>query len=164
MNLRSCSLIWIGLFALLLCGAPQLGAQTNVPTPTTPQLPGKEFKLVVQLVWCTNEEKSPDPNHKPVSAELEKKLKNQPFKWQHYFEVCSKTISPAEGGSQRVQLSRECVVLVRNLGGNEVEVTLLGKGEKVSKVKQKLPAGETLVQGGNAANGTGWFVVVRQAK
>ena len=124
----------------------------------------KTLKLEALLIWGTNEENSPNPRHKPVSADLEKKLKEQPFKWAHYFEVERKSISVPVNGSQRFPLSKECALVVNHLGGDQIEVTLVGKGEKVVKVKNKLPPGETLVLGGNAANATSWLVVLRQVK
>ena len=60
-------------------------------------------------------------------------------------------------------MSKDCDVSVRNLGNSSVEVTLFGKGQPVGKFTQALPKGELLVTGGNAANFTAWFVVLRQA-
>lgn len=123
-----------------------------------------EIKLEAQLVWGTNDEKTNDPELKPVTAEVEKRLKGLPFKWQHYFEVKRKHFTVAHDGTQRVSLSKDCVIEVKNLEGGQVEVKLFGKGEEVGRIKQKLPEGQTLVLGGNAANFTGWFVVLRPLK
>ena len=68
----------------------------------------KEIKLEAQLVWGTNEEKSPDPDQKPVTAEVEKRLKCLPFKWQHYFEVKRKQFTVAHEATQNVRLSKDC--------------------------------------------------------
>ena len=51
---------------------------------------------------------------------------------------------------------------VKNLGKQQVEVTLIGKGKSTGKITQALPKHELLVTGGNAANATSWFVVLRQ--
>ena len=126
--------------------------------------PGSEAKLEAQLVWGSNEEKAPKPELKPVTAEIEKKLKCLPFKWQHYFEVRRKQFAVAPDGTQKVQLSKDCTIVVKKLANDMVEVTLLGQDKTVGSIKQKLPAGETLVLGGNAENFTSWFVVLRQVK
>ena len=119
-----------------------------------------DMKLQATLVWGTNDDKSPDPSHKPVDAEIAKKLKA--FKWSHYFEICSKEVSVVRNGEARVPMSKDCEITVKNLGKGQVEVTLVGKGKVVGTIKQKLPKGETLVTGGNATNSTGWFIVIKQ--
>lgn len=121
-----------------------------------------ELKLEAQLIWGTNDKKSPNPDHKPVDAGVEKRLKKLPFKWQNYFEVNRKQFAVAQDDTKKVVLSKDCEIKVRNLGKGVVEVQLFGKGELVSKISQALPKGEWLVTGGNAANLTSWFVVLRQ--
>lgn len=123
-----------------------------------------ETKLEAQLVWGTNDAKPPDPDQKPVTADIAQRLKALPFKWQHYYEIKRRQFSLGRDATQRITMSKDCVIEVRNLEGDHVEVTLLGKGEVVGRIKQKLPPGETLVLGGNAANFTGWFVVLRPVK
>lgn len=147
---------WQVTLVLLVCVAFGLQA-ADAPAP-------KALKYEAQLVWGTNDSKSPDPDQKPVTAEVEKRLKALPLKWQHYYEVQRKQFDMGADGKQRVRLSGDCSIVVKRLEGDQVEVTLLGKGEVVGRIKQKLPEGETLVLGGNAANFTGWFVVVRQVK
>ena len=122
-----------------------------------------EIKLDAQLVWGTNEEKSPDPKHKPVQPDVAKKLKSMPFKWQHYFEVNRTKFSVAGGETRKITMSKECEIKVRDAGKGVVEVQLFGKGTSVGKIVQSLPKGELLVIGGNASNFTSWFVVLRQA-
>ena len=123
-----------------------------------------DLKLEAQLIWGTNDEKSPDPKHKQVEQSVEKKLKSSPFKWKNYFEVNRKAFSVARDASTKVTLSRNCDIEVRNLGGDLVEVSLSGKGKPVGKIKQSVPKGELLVVGGNAENLTAWFVVLRQVE
>ena len=127
------------------------------------RLQAGEIKLEAQLIWGTKDEKSPDPKHKPVDPKVAKKLKNLPFKWQHYFEVNSKKFSVAEGETKKIVLSKDCEIKVRDAGKGVVEVQLFGKGASVGKISQSLPKGELLVIGGDAANFTSWFVVLRQA-
>jgi len=61
-------------------------------------------------------------------------------------------------------VSKSCSLQVKNLGGQKVEVTLIGKGKEAGKITQALPKGELLVVGGNAENATAWFVVLKQAE
>ncbi|MSU58111.1 MAG: hypothetical protein EXS35_08025 [Pedosphaera sp.] len=121
-----------------------------------------ELKLEAQLIWGTNTEKSTDPAHKAVDPKLEKKLKKLPFKWQHYFEVNRREFTARDGEAKKISISKDCEIKVRRVDGETVEVQLFGKGQLVSKISQKLPKGECLVTGGNAADSTGWFVVLRQ--
>lgn len=122
-----------------------------------------DLKLEAQLIWGTNDAKSPDPSHKPVDAKVAAKLKRLPFKWVNYFEVTRKQLAVPQGGTTRITMSKDCDVSVRNLGGGSVEVSLFGKGQSVGKITQALPKGELLVTGGNAENFTAWFIVLRQA-
>ena len=122
-----------------------------------------EIKLEAQLIWGTNDEKSPNPNHKSVDPKVAKKLKKLPFKWQYYFEVNRKQFSVAQGETKKIVLSKDCEIKVRNAGNNSVELQIFGKGESVGKISQALPKDELLVTGGNAANFTSWFVVLQQS-
>jgi hypothetical protein len=60
-----------------------------------------------------------------------------------------------------VNMSKDCAIAVRNLGGSVVEFRLFGKGKLVNKITQPLPKGQILVEGGNADNATAWFVVLK---
>jgi hypothetical protein len=61
-----------------------------------------------------------------------------------------------------VTMSRNCVISVTNLGGDQVKFRLFGKGQLANTVTQALPNGQLLVTGGDAENSTAWFVVLRQ--
>jgi hypothetical protein len=123
-----------------------------------------DMKLEAQLIWGTNDEKSPDPKHKAVEPEVERKLKKLPFKWKNYFEVTRKEFVVSKNGSDAVVLSKDCEIKVRNTNDDVLEVTIFGKGKSVGKITQALPKGELLVTGGNAENVTAWFVVLRQVE
>ena len=122
-----------------------------------------DLKLEAQLIWGTNDPKSPDPNHKPVDPDVAKRLKTLPFKWANYYEVTRKQFAVPEAGVRSETMSKECEIRVKNLGRSVVELSLVGHGEHVGKITQSLPKGELLVTGGNAPNFTAWFVVLRQA-
>lgn len=118
-----------------------------------------ETKFEAVLIWGTNDETSPDPNHKPVSEGLVKKLKD--FKWTHYFEIARQTVSVGKD-EKKVQMSKDCVIVIKLLDKDQVEVALIGKGKTVGTIKKELRKGGCLVTGGNASNSTGWFIVIKQ--
>jgi hypothetical protein len=134
--------------ALLPCG--QLGARAA------------DLKLEVQLLWATDDAKSPNPKHKPVEPDLKQKLKHLPLKWANYFAETREVIEVPQGASKRVTLSERCEIDVKNLDGLKVEVTHFGKGKKVATRTQELPKAEILVLGGNAPNATAWLVVLKR--
>ena len=120
------------------------------------------FKLQAQLVWGTNDDRSPDPKHKPVDSDVKAKLHELPLKFTNYFEVCRKSVEVGLSNSNRVTLSDKCDVEVRSLGGANFEVLLYGKGKQVVNRKQVIAKGELLVMGGNAPNATAWLVVLKR--
>ncbi len=122
-----------------------------------------DLKLEAQLIWGTNDARSPNPRHKPVEADVARKLKSLPFKWANYFEVTRKQFVVPESGVSSEAMSKECEIRVKNLGKGIVELSLVGRGEHVGKITQALPKRELLVTGGNAPNFTAWFVVLKQA-
>lgn len=123
-----------------------------------------DAKFEAQLIWGTNDAKSPDPKHKPVEADVQKKLADLPLKWKHYFEVNRKTLEVSRGESAKVVLSEKCTLEVKELGNKKVEVSLVGKGEPVLKRTQPLPKDEILVLGGNAPNSTAWLVTLKRVE
>jgi hypothetical protein len=139
-----------------LCAAALL-LSTTAARPQT-----GEMKLEAKLIWGTNDDKSPDPKHKPVPTDLAQKLKSSPFKWANYFEVNDKQFTLGLSAEKLVSMSKNCDIKVKNLGDSQVELCLFGKGKLVSKITQALPKGQLLVTGGNAENATAWFVVLKQ--
>ena len=135
-------------FAFLIGGESRLQAAT--------------VKLQVQLLWGTNDDRSPDPKHKPVEADVREKLKELPLKWSHYFEVNRSDFELPPSAAIRVPLSEKCEVEVRSMGGSKVEVVLYGKGKETLRRTQALPKGEMLLLGGNAPNATAWLVVLKR--
>lgn len=140
-------------------GLCALGLLLSMPTEAG-QAGDLRFEAI--LVWATNAEKSPNPDHKPVETEVRRKLHELPLKWKHYFEVSRKQISVSRSGSGKASLSKKCELEVTDVDGEHVEVALIGKGEPVLKRTQALPKGEMLVLGGNAPDETGWLVVLKR--
>lgn len=124
----------------------------------------KDLKFEARLIWATHAQKSPDPNHKPVTAEVRKKLEALPLKWANYFEVSRKNLAVPRGGSEQVTLSDQCRMGVKDVKGEYIEVSQIGKGVPVLKLTQRLPKGEMLVLSGNAPDATGWLVVLKRVE
>ncbi len=122
------------------------------------------LKLEVQLIWGTNDPQSPDPKHKPVDPDIQKKLSGLPLKWSNYFSVNRRKFEVPAGAISAVPLSDKCRVEVKNLGGAKIEVALFGKGEQVLRRTQGLPKGEVLVLAGNAPNDTAWLVTLKRVE
>jgi len=123
---------------------------------------GSELKYEAQLIWATNDKKSPDPKHKPAEPEVKKKLGELPLKWDNYFEVKRKRFTVSKGAAAKAPMSEKCALEVKHVEGDKVEVSLIGKGEAVLKRTQSLPKGEILVLGGNAPNETAWLVTLKR--
>jgi len=120
----------------------------------------EDLKFEAVLIWGTNDDKSPDPAHKPVSEAVAKKLAC--FKYTHYFEVNRRQFTLAAEGTAKTRLSKDCELSVKNRAKDQFEVTLIGKGQPTATIKKELKKGNTLVTGGNAANATAWFVILKQ--
>jgi hypothetical protein len=122
-----------------------------------------EMKLQAFLLWGTDDSKPPEGRtYKPVEADIRQKLKDLPLKWANWFEVNRVAFAVPQGTVKVATMSEKCQVNVKNLGGSEVEVSLIGKGKEVVKRKQSLPKGEMLVLGGNAPNSTAWLVALKR--
>src|SRR3954468_1925758 len=122
------------------------------------------LKVEVQLVWGTDQEQSPDANHKPVEPDVRKKLKELPLKWSNYFMVNKKKLTVPPGDAKKENLSEKCAIEVKDLGNSMVEISFFGKGKKVEKRTLAFPKGEMLLYGGNAPNETAWLVVVKRVE
>ncbi len=123
-----------------------------------------EISLEALLLWGTNEAKSPNPKHKPVSPELRERLKSLPLKWTNYFEETRKEFAVPQGASKRVALSDVCEVEVQNVDGATVCITQYGRGREVARQKQVMPKNEVVVLAGNAPGANAWLVVLKRAK
>ena len=120
-----------------------------------------ELKLEAKLIWATNEEKSPDPNHKPVDPATAEKLRKI-FKWKSYFVVNRLVKVVPSRGSNRFELSKQCTVEIRELEGPRVEVKLIGDGKEVHKTTKSLSRGEWFTYAGDDKNESAWFVIITE--
>lgn len=121
------------------------------------------LKVEAQLIWGTNDPQSPDPNHKPVDADLARQLGKSPYRWKYYFEVNRKIVDlPVGALKSNVPISAHCELDIKNLGTNHVEVTLHGNGKSVIKHSESLANGWRLILAGDAKNDTAWLVVIKK--
>jgi hypothetical protein len=146
------------LAGLLLCSLVFASAQQS----------SKLLKIEAQLVWGTNDGKSPDPKHKPVDADVRKKFENIPFKYTNYFEVNRQTLEVPVGGSQRKPMSKKCEIEIKDLGNDKIEVANFsqkdGQNKELGRGSHPLPKHEILILGGNAPNSNAWFVVLKRVE
>jgi hypothetical protein len=120
-----------------------------------------ERKMEARLIWGTNDEKSPDPSHKPLDGEIARKLRDMPLKWKNFFEVNRKVFVINDQSYTNVPMSKKCSIEVKDKGGNNVTVKLYGQGKPVNRVDKPLPKGELLAIGGDDKNNSAWFITVR---
>ncbi len=120
-----------------------------------------ERKMEARLIWGTNEDKSPDPKHKPLDGELAKKLREMPLKWKNFFEVNRVVFTIHTNAYTNIVMSKQCTIEVKDKGANNVTVKLYGQGKQVNRVDKPLPKGEVLTLGGDAKDNNAWFITVR---
>lgn len=111
-----------------------------------------DLKLEAQLILGSNDEKPKDAGLKPVAKDIEKKLKHLPLKWEHYYVESGKKFTVADAGTKKVALSKTCVISVKNVGDERVELTLVDEDKTVGRITQSLRKGQTLVAGAGSNN------------
>ena len=126
-------------------------------------LSARAADLETQLIWATRDSTSPNPRHRPVDADVARKLAGLPlgWKWPHFFMENRREFQ-ATAVAQRIELSRKCIVEVSDVGNNRVDVALYGNGRLVWRGVQPLPRGEILVLGGNAPGDNAWVVTLKR--
>lgn len=139
------------LLASLLPVLPAFSGGDATPTPTAES--GGKIKLQAQLIWGTDEE-STDPKLKPIDPKVAKKLEGMAVKWKHYYLVNEKEFTVAKGAKEKIEMSKECLLVVKNVDGTNVEVQTIGKMGSAGKVTKAMGKGKCLVTGGNATNKT----------
>lgn len=134
------------LFALLP-GAAAAGTATAV-----------DLQVDAMLVWGAKEEQG-GGKLKPADPELQSKLRKS-FKWERYYEITNNSFRLAGLKSQRVRMSKKCVVEVERIGDDEVNVKLIGEGKVVVDRRASLVKDESVVLGGPCEGQTAWFVIL----
>ncbi len=120
-----------------------------------------ERKIEARLIWGTNEEKSPNPEHKKLDPAIAKRLEAIPFKWKNYFEVRRQGLTINDQSYTRAKMSPECEIEIKDKGDSKVTVKLYGKGVLVKRVDKGLPKGEILNIGGDSNGSNAWMILVR---
>ena len=121
----------------------------------------EELKIEAVLIWGTNDDKSPDPNHKLVDAKTAEKLRKV-FAWKNYFEVSRKTGTVPNRGTNSLTVSKHCTVEIAELEGPKVSVLLIGKGKPQNRTTKTLSREESFVLAGDVKDGSAWFVIISQ--
>jgi hypothetical protein len=120
-----------------------------------------DLVLEAKLIWGTDDEKSPNKNHKPVDPATAAKFRKV-FKWKNYFEVNRVVKKVPSRGSNQFKLSKQCTIEITELEGPRVEVKLIGEGQPVNKTIKTLSKGQSFTYAGDDKNDTAWFVVVTE--
>ncbi|PYI85252.1 MAG: hypothetical protein DME26_11435 [Verrucomicrobia bacterium] len=150
---------WVWLLVLL-----------SLVSLAVPNLFAGDIKVELQLVWGTNEEKSPDPKYKPVDPAVVKRLAS--LKWKRYFQVNSQVVTIPSRKMQRVKLSPQCEVEITEMEGPQVEVKVYGRTAQaaaknepfkwVHKHLEKLAKDDLLVIAGDDKNDCAWAIVIKR--
>ena len=131
----------------------------------TPVARAENMRTQILLVWGTDDAKSPDPKHRPVDPDLAKRLRKLPYRWKNYFLVNQQEVQVADGETKtKITVSPRCILDIRNLGANRIEVRLHGDGKPVSVHREALPIRGLLILSGDAGNETGWLVIIRRVE
>ena len=117
------------------------------------------LKLEAKLIWGTDDEKSPNPDHKEVDAATKEKL-CKVFKWKNYFVVNRVVKEVPSRSSNQFKLSQDCTIEIKELEGPKVEVKLIGKGKEVHKTTLTISKGQSVVYSGDDKNQSAWFVII----
>jgi hypothetical protein len=120
--------------------------------------------LELRLIWCTDDPKYSDPKHKKVDEATVAKFRKVPFGWKNYYEVNKVTGMVLSRSTNSFKMSDKCTIVIKELEGPKVEVTLIGEGKEVVKATKQLMKGELTTIGGEDKTKTGcaWFVVISQ--
>ena len=119
------------------------------------------LKLEAKLIWGSDDEKSPNPDHKEVDAATREKL-CKVFKWKHYFVVNRVVKEVPSRSSNQFKLSQDCTIEIKELEGPKVEVKLIGKGKEVHKTTLTISKGQSVVYSGDDTNQSAWFVIITE--
>jgi len=126
------------------------------------QAPSAHIRYYVQLVRAADSSRPPQTDSRPVGAKLATTF-HGPLCWKHYWELCRREADVPLGGKVNLRLPNQHAV--------EIDLTRPGKRTTVAFQNGK-PVGRTVVPmgeaftiiGGDRADSTAWFVVVRRDK
>ncbi len=145
-------LLWMGILPGFIGIVPELMAG---------EARAVEMKFKAQLIWGTDGQKPENqPKLKEVASKLRDKLKM--FRWQNYFEIDQENFIVKNHGAGITSMSRKCVIEVKHLDKEDIEVRLYGEGKHIKTVKQPLPKNEFLILAGpiQENQNDAWFVAL----
>ena len=119
-----------------------------------------DMKLEIQLIWGTNDEKSPDPSHKAVDPAVAKKLAI--FKWKKYYLVRRQEITLPSRSAKKIALSKQCEIEIKELEGPRIEVNVFGQGKHVLKKTENISKDNMLTIAGDDKNDCAWFILIKE--
>ena len=128
---------------------------------TTVEALAANLKLEAKLIWGTDDDKSPNPDHKQVDPAMKEKLRKV-FKWKNYFVVNRVIKEVPSRASNQFKLSDECTIEIKELEGPKVEVKLIGKGKEVHKTTLTISKGQSVVYSGDDKDQSAWFVYITE--
>jgi hypothetical protein len=131
-------------------------------TATTRAADG-EIKVEAQLVWGTNLKESSNKDHKLIDGATAADLKKV-FKWENYFVIKTETVTLKQAKLETLKMSEKCVLKIKSLDDDRVEVHVYGMGELICKGKQKLPPEEKWFLMGLAEDESSWLVILKRKK
>lgn len=123
----------------------------------------EQTKIEALLVWGTNDETSPNPDHRALEKELAERL-GKVFKWKSYFLVTTNSVVIKDDGSvQKLKLSDKAVLEIRSLDGEKFEIKLIGKDKLVTTRTEVIKKGDlTALAGDVKKTDCAWFILIRQ--
>ena len=117
--------------------------------------------IELQLIWGSNDARSPDTNQRPVEPAVDRLLASSPYRWQHYYEVNRRVEDiQSDRSKDKIAMSSHCEMDIKYLGNRRVQVKLYGDGKLLSTHREALP----LLLAGDAKNDTAWLVLIRMAE
>lgn len=128
---------------------------------TTVETLAANLKLEAKLIWGTDDDKSPNADHKEVDPATREKL-GKVFKWKNYFVVNRVVKEVPSRSSNQFKLSPDCTIEIKELEGPKVEVKLIGKGKEVHKTTLTISKGQSVVYSGDDKNQSAWFVIITE--
>ena len=123
------------------------------------ELQAAQLKVELKLIWGTNDQTTANPKRKPVDEATAAKLRKV-FKWTNYFEIKRLTGTVPSRGTNRFDMSKDCIIEIKELEGPQVEVKLIGEGRPVVKTTHHLSKGETINLASECKDGNAWFVLI----
>ena len=118
-----------------------------------------DLKVEGRLIWGTNDEKSPDPKHKPVDGDTLSNLRKI-YQWKHYFEVNRQVLVVSSRNTNTLVMSKDCSVEIAELEGPRITAQLIGKGKRLNKITTNLSPGQSFAIAGEDKNATAYFVII----